>query len=139
MLFRVPQPLSRSLLSHVTLHEKQAPFLCLARCIPSLLVSSALKPLTWEPQASQPAAARSPRGIPGTQTIAQLLMGVQLGDRLPETDGTRFPPVLPHYLGSAKGELVKKARAVLPSLISKIQIKETGNETKSIRNYRYPS
>ena len=37
------------------------------------------------------------------------------------------------------GELVKKARAVLPSLISKIQVKQTGSEAKSIRNYRYPS
>lgn len=52
-----------------------------------------------------------------------------------------LPPetVLPRYLQSAKGELVKKARAVLPSLISKIQVKQTGSEAKSIRNYRYPS
>lgn len=85
-------------------------------------------------------SSEEPRGIPGAQTSAQLLMGVQLGDHLPETDGTRFPlKLLPRYLGSATGELVKKARVVLPSLIYKIQVKQTGNEAKSIRNYRYPS
>ena len=47
--------------------------------------------------------------------------------------------MLSRYLVYTKGELVKRARAVLPSLISKIQVKQTGNEAKSIRNYRYPS
>lgn len=36
-------------------------------------------------------SGEEPRGIPGAQMSAQLLTGVQLGDHLPETDGTHFP------------------------------------------------
>ena len=36
-------------------------------------------------------SSKEPRGIPGAQISAQLLTGVQLGDHLLETDGTRLP------------------------------------------------
>lgn len=89
------------------------------------------EPLAWEPLATRPAAARRPHGTAGPQMGAQPLTGVQPGDCLPETDRT--------YSGSAMGELVKKVRTVLPSLVSKIQVKQTGNEPKGIRNCGFPS